>query len=344
VKKTYVDLVHDFVRDGEEAALAAIGDLRESLIENETPIEELVVMHEHAMLALADEVSAENFAEIVARTSTCFAELALAYSLADLTKKTLLDRERRNDRERQRLESLGQIAGGVAHEFNNLLQPILGMAELALEDAQPGGELAEQLGAILDCAHKAAAIVRGVLSSARKHGSEPGPAPLAPQLRKAVQFLSAVLPREIRLDLRVECDDEIVLFEAGELSQALLNLVRNAADAMGGKGTVRITLKRRQRQSLDATSGRLAVTPCLALAIADDGAGMAPEVAAQALQPFFTTKSSSEGTGLGLSIVLAIVDGWNGTLELDTAPGAGTRVLIALPVIEGDRGLEKDSS
>ena len=333
IKERYVDLVHAYVRDELEADLAAIGDLRNSLIENETPIEELVGMHERAMLTLGDSISSGNFAEIVTKTSACFSELAIAYSLADLRKKTLLDREQRIDRERQRLESLGQIAGGVAHEFNNLLQPILGMAEMALEDAEPGCELAEQLAVILDCAHKAAAIAATVLATARKQGPEPGPARLAPLLRKSVQFLSAVLPHEIKLDLSMDCDDEIVMCEAGELSQVLLNLVRNAGDAMGGKGTVRITLQNHQQQSVNIASGRVEVVRCLALLVADHGVGMPAEIATRALQPFFTTKSPSAGTGLGLSIVLSIVQGWNGTLELDSVSGVGTCVTILLPIV-----------
>jgi signal transduction histidine kinase len=343
MRQRYVDLVHAYVRDGREADLAAIGDLRESLIENEAPIEDLVGMHEHAMLALKDMISSENFAEVVTKTSTCFTELAIAYSLADQKKKSLLDREQRINRERQRLESLGQIAGGVAHEFNNLLQPIMGMTLLALEDADPGSELADQLGVVLDCANQAATIVRGVLSTARKQGPAPSPGPFAPLLRQAVHFLSAILPREIKLDLSTGRDDEFVLCEAGELSQVLLNLVRNAGDAMGGRGTVEITLQSQERRRAEATSGRLVVARCLRLVVADHGVGMTAEVAAQAFQPFFTTKSSVEGTGLGLSIALAIVHGWNGTVEIDTAPGAGTRVSIVLPVIEGQPGSTTDA-
>jgi signal transduction histidine kinase len=85
---------------------------------------------------------------------------------------------------------------------------------------------------------------------------------------------------------------------------------------------------------VEEATGRLAVVSCLRLGVADDGVGMPADVAARAFQPFFTTKSPTEGTGLGLSIVMAIVHGWNGNLELDTAPGAGTRVSILLPLID----------
>jgi signal transduction histidine kinase len=331
----YIGLVHAYVSDGQESSLAAIGALREQLVRDEVPIEDLVGLHERAMLTLKDEITSENFDDVVIKTSTCFTELVIAYSLADQRKRIAADREQRIERERQRLEALGQMAGGVAHEFNNLLQPITGMAELALEDAEPGGELAEQLGVILDCAKQAALVVQGILTAARKQGPAPRPALLAPLLRKAVHFLSAILPHAVRLDLVVEGGDEAVLCDEGELSQVLLNLVRNAADAMEGRGTVRISLRGETRERATG-AGPLAADRCLRLTVADQGPGMTEEVAARAFQPFFTTKPPARGTGLGLSIVMAIVSGWNGALEIDTAPGAGARVSILLPVVDGD--------
>ncbi len=321
--------------------LAAIADLREWLIEHEAPVEDLVGMHEQALLTLRDRVSPENFAEIVGKTSTCLTELAMAYSLADQKKKSLRDREQRIARERQRLESLGQMAGGVAHEFNNLLQPIMGMTELAIEDAEAGTELAERLGVIWDCANKAAAVARGVLTVARKQGRAPRPAALTPLLRKAVQFLTAVLPREIGIDLSIDAGDDLVLCDEGELSQVLSNLVRNAGDAMARHGTVRIALRERLLQKVGP--GSLGQPRALELTITDHGAGMSAEVAARVFQPFFTTKPATSGTGLGLPIALAIVQGWNGTLEIELGAGRGNacfdRAADRAAVACGQRGM-----
>ncbi|MGD0723455.1 MAG: ATP-binding protein [Roseiarcus sp.] len=330
----YVELVHAYLRDGQESNLAAIGALRDSMVEDDAPIEDLVGMHERALLTFEDSLSPGNFHEFVTRTSTCLTELVIAYSLADQKKKSVRERDQRVERERQRLVSLGQMAGGVAHEFNNLLQPIMGMAEMAIEDAEPGGELAGQLDVILGCARQAATIVRGILTTGREHGPAPRPVPFAPLLRTCSKFLAAVLPHGVLVELAVGCGDDCVLCEDGELGQVLLNLARNAGDSMDGEGRVRIALERLDRQRFDDMTGRLAISPCLRLVVADDGVGMAPEVAAQAFQPFYTTKGPDGGTGLGLSVVMAIVHGWGGTLDVDTAPGAGTRVSIILPIVE----------
>jgi signal transduction histidine kinase len=322
----YADLVRSYLLRGEEADLAAIGALREPLVADDVPIEALVGLHERAMLALKDRISTETFDDVVAKTSTCLTELLIAYSFADHKKRDLRERELRLDRERQRLEALGQMAGGVAHEFNNLLQPIMGMAELALEEAVPGSELTEQLGIIKDCAGQAATIVRGILTTVRQQSPAPQWLEFTALLRRGVQFVAAITPKDVALQLDIACGGERVLCDEAELAQVLLNLIRNAAHAMQGRGSVRISLRHVDGATIEAGAG-----PHLRLTIADDGAGMPPEVAARAFQPFFSTKPPTEGTGLGLSIVLAIVNNWGGTVEVDSAPGAGTRISILLP-------------
>jgi signal transduction histidine kinase len=203
---------------------------------------------------------------------------------------------------------------------------------MAVEESEPGSELSEQLTAILDCAKQAATIVNGVLSIARKQRPAPEPLVLAQSLRKAVNFLSAILPRETRLELAVSCGEEAALYEEGELSQVLLNLVRNASAAMQGVGLVRISLEHCGRERADESTGRVLTVRCLKLCVADSGSGMSADVAARAFQPFFTTKAPRDGTGLGLSIVMAIVYSWNGEIEIETAPGAGTRISVVLPI------------
>ncbi|MCW6511567.1 ATP-binding protein [Lichenifustis flavocetrariae] len=330
----YVGLVRAYVRDGDESSLLAIGDLRDTLLAQNVPMEEVVNLHEQAMMSLKDQMSQGRFDEIITRTSTCLAELVIAYSFADQKKKVVRERSQRVEQDRQRLEALGQMAGGIAHEFNNLLQPIMGMAELGLDEAEPGSEQSERLTTIFDCASQAAIIVRGVLSTARKQGAEPNLWPLAPLVAKTVQFLSAIMPSEITLELVVDCGEEQVLCDESELGQVLLNLIRNASDAMAGSGVVRIRLEKKPGQgSVEGSSG-FPASDVLRLSVSDAGAGMPADVAARAGQPFFTTKSPGHGTGHGLAIVLSIVHGWHGDLQIDTAPGQGTRVSITLPIIE----------
>ena len=325
----YVDLVRAYLLDGEEAYLASIGSLRDFFVTHDVPIEELVGLHERALSNVKDLLSIAGCSDVVLKTSACLTELLLAYSSAGHKMRDLREGELQMQREGQRLEALGQMVGGVAHEFNNLLQPIMGMAELALEDAEEKSELAEQLSAILDCADQAAVIVRGILVTARPQGPKPEWRPFAPLLKKTVHFVGAIIPPDVTLDLAIACNDERVLCDPGELSQVIMNLVRNAADAMNGKGTIRIVL---QSWVEDKTVRETVPATHLRLIVADDGHGMSPEVAIRAFQPFFTTKQPTQGTGLGLSVVRAIVNGWGAEIEIDSAPGEGTRISIILPI------------
>lgn len=331
----YAALMRDYVLKGEENELAQIESLGAVLVRNAIPLVELSGMHEQALLAIASQgllnVSSSGNSplplEAIRRSSACLGELMIAYSIADAKRQALLERERSLDADRQRLESLGQMAGGVCHEINNLLQPIMGLSELALDDAEPGSDLAKNLAMIVECSAQAASIVSGILTTARKTTLPPRPLAFAPLVSRTVEFLQAILPPGVAIDLSIDCGCESVLCEEAELSQILLNLVRNARHAMDGQGTVAISLTREDTPE----DGEAA---CLHLCIADTGIGMAPDVVARAFHPFFTTRASAGGSGLGLSIVMAIALSWNARLGVQSEPGRGTRISLRLPVCE----------
>jgi PAS domain S-box-containing protein len=228
------------------------------------------------------------------------------------------------ERQRQKLEALGRLAGGVAHEINNLLQPALAFPEL-IADALPQGATEERQWLAMIESHglQARGIVRDILSFARADTATLRPLAITPAVSAALDFVGGVLAPSIQLVRAGALADGRplgqVLCEPGELRQVLANLVANAAYAMEMRGTVIV--------ALDRAAGDAAVH----LEITDTGPGMPPDVRARVFEPFFTTKGVGEGTGLGLSIVYGIVQRWGGRIELDSAPGAGTRVRIALP-------------
>jgi PAS domain S-box-containing protein len=217
----------------------------------------------------------------------------------------------------QRLESVGQLAGGVAHDFNNLLSVILtcvGFAKRELPEDHPVREDVEEIGRAAD---RAAALTRQLLMFSRREVVTPRVVDVAALVRELERLLNRTLSE--RIALRISCGPEVVpvLIDPAQLEQVLVNLVVNARDAMPNGGTVSIAAA--------GTDGGVRIT------VADDGAGMPPSVVERAFEPFFTTKEAGEGTGLGLATVHGVVTDAGGTVEIDSEVGAGTVVTIFLP-------------
>ncbi|CCG42361.1 ATP-binding protein [Magnetospirillum molischianum] len=334
----YADLTRTYVLVGDELALIAIASLGRDLVADEIPIEEIAGLHEVAMLGLLESCPTAMNEESVHRASTCLAELMMSFSGAFRERTELLEREKaleqeRVERDRQRRESLGQFVGGVAHEINNLLQPIQGLAELALEDHDENSEISQSLRTILDCAVQAAAIVRGILTYVRQQTPVPQPIRLGYVVERCVGFLRAVTLPGLSIEVSIANHDALVIGDDSEFTQILMNLVNNAFHAMNYSGTVGI------RVDLLAASGGVEMpngneqAPHARLTVTDQGCGMTDDVLAHAFDPFFTTKGPGEGTGLGLAIVRGIVRSWGGEVVIDTAPGKGTSIIILLPLI-----------
>lgn len=226
-------------------------------------------------------------------------------------------------REREKLEALGRLAGGLAHELNNLLQPIVSYADLMGCRLQPDdAETAEQLAVILDSARAASDITRRVLNFSRRSTADAAPAPAGERISDGVRFAQRLLPPGVTLTVEGLSDLDVSwAVDSTELIQVLGNLFKNAADAMEGRGTLTI-----RAAKLD---GRVVLT------VSDDGPGMDPAIAARAFEPFFTTKPVGVGTGLGLSAVWGLIQGWGAQISLKTAPGHGACFTIEVPVSAG---------
>ena len=232
-------------------------------------------------------------------------------------------------RRSQRLQSVGELAGGVAHDFNNLLAVILNYADF-LGDEVRGPGIGEELTEIRRAAERGADLTRQLLAFSRggivKHE--------VVDLRRALSDVEGLLRRTLpeSIALRIEAPGDIwpVEIGAGQTEQVLLNLAVNARDAMLGGGTLTISLANlefpREDQPETDLDGQF-----VSLTVTDTGTGMAREVAERAFDPFFTTKPAGEGTGLGLSTVYGIVKQAGGDLRLASRPGDGTTVTLLLP-------------
>ena len=219
----------------------------------------------------------------------------------------------------QKMESLGTLAGGIAHDMNNVLGGILGMAELGLAEQLPGTQGQRSFSAIIRATDRAGKMVRSLLSFARQSPAEDHVLALNDILREEVGLLERTTLAKVGLELDLAADLWPIQGDAGALTHAFMNLCVNAVDAMADQGT--LTLRTR---NLDAD--------WIEVCVEDTGTGMSPEVLAKALDPFFTTKGVGKGTGLGLAMVYSTVKAHRGLLELQSEPGRGTRVRIRFPV------------
>lgn len=231
----------------------------------------------------------------------------------------------------QRLEALGRLAGGVAHEFNNLLTVVGGAAELLLQ--RTSGEAAELASDILKAQGRGAALTRQMLAFARKETTRPRSLELRSTILDLEPLLKRFLDEDRRLTLRLDPEVPLVRADRAQVEQVLVNLVTNARDAMEAPGHVVVGLAGPGAPQHWGPSMHWVVAEgSVELWVEDTGRGMEPDVAARACEPFFTTKPPGEGTGLGLAVVHGIVAQSGGTLEILSKPGRGTRVVVRLPV------------
>jgi PAS domain S-box-containing protein len=236
----------------------------------------------------------------------------------------------------QRLESIGLLAGGIAHDLNNVLAPILMAMDLfKLRYTEPADQA--RLEMVRKSAERGAGIVRQVLTFAR--GVDGERMTLQPQhlIKEVRNLLQETLPRSIDIVLDLEADLPAIIGDPTQLHQVLVNLGVNARDAMPHGGVLTFGAKRECLAGPRVTQSGLTVPAgnYLNLFVRDTGSGISPEVMEHILEPFFTTKARGEGTGLGLSTVLGIVRGHGGGLDISTTLGKGTEFRVLLPVATG---------
>jgi PAS domain S-box-containing protein len=235
-------------------------------------------------------------------------------------------------RQGQKMEATGQLTGGMAHDFNNILQVIQANLDLMKGAVNSSPAMLARLHAAAAAADRGARLTQQLLAFARRQPLVPQPTNVALLVTDLADLLRNSLGERVAMQLRVTDDPWNARIDPGQLENAILNLAINARDAMPDGGTVTVevanaTLDRRYAAlHPDVTPG-----PYVLVAVDDTGTGMPPEVTAQAFDPFFTTKRDGKGTGLGLSMVYGFVRQSNGHIRLDSAIGQGTSVKLYLP-------------
>jgi len=227
-------------------------------------------------------------------------------------------------RETQKMDSLGSLAGGVAHDMNNVLGAILALASVHGMAAPAGSALARDMATVASACQRGGSLVKGLLGFARQELAEERDVDLNAVIRQEVELLERTTLQKVRLVLDLEADLPAIVGDPSALHHCLMNLCVNAVDAMPEGGTLTLRTAR--------------VEGGVLMEVADTGAGMSQAVLDKALEPFFTTKPQGKGTGLGLAIVYGTVKTHQGTLEIQSEPGRGTRVLVRLPAAAAGPG------
>jgi len=270
--------------------------------------------------------------EVAWRTVPYRGDLAKVVSLFDISSRKLTAERLHQS---QKLEAIGQLAGGVAHDFNNLLTIIEGFAKRALAKADDGAQVRSSLAEVVSAAEKAAGLTRQLLTFSRKRTIARDSVRISTLFDELAMLLRPVLGERIELVFLPPERDLGVDTDAGQLFQALVNLAINGRDAMESSG--RLTVRAAAADVDEARAGRYPdVRPgrYVAISVADEGAGIDPEVMSRIFEPFFTTKEAGRGTGLGLPMVYGFVRQSNGFIDIDSAIGVGTTMTLYLPLSE----------
>jgi polar amino acid transport system substrate-binding protein len=261
---------------------------------------------------------------------------ALSYSSIKvsrmLTERIQLEEQLRQS---QKMEAVGQLAGGVAHDFNNILQVISGHASVLSLDEQLDEQQREDVGSILSASEKAAQLTKGLLAFSRRQVMTFAPVDLNEIIESVKKFLDRIIGEDVQLATRLSPGRLTVYGDRGQIEQVLINLVTNARDAMpkGGHLTIE-TGCQVMGHAGDPASGQAEPGRHAVVTVSDTGGGMDPETRKRIFEPFFTTKGVGRGTGLGMAIVYGIVKQHQGTIDVQSEPGRGATFNVSFPVYE----------
>jgi two-component system cell cycle sensor histidine kinase/response regulator CckA len=235
-----------------------------------------------------------------------------------------------------KMESIGTLAGGIAHEFNNILGIIIGNAELAIEDAPDDTLASNCMKEILSASIRAKEVVRQIMSYARRTPADRMPIEIGTVVKESLKLLNSGIKKSIKINEKILCTTEVILGNQTEISQILMNLCKNSEQAIkGGIGEIEITLapvlldNRTAAEYKDLGAGKY-----VKLTVTDNGEGIDPSIIGRVLDPYFTTKDVDKGIGMGLSVVYGIIKKHEGAIKVTSELSKGTTVEVLFPIAD----------
>ncbi len=257
------------------------------------------------------------------------------FMMRDITERIKAEEEQRKLQAEllqiQKMDSIGRLAGGVAHDFNNILSAIIGFSQLALMKLPDDHPAVESLRIVYDSGERAASLTRQLLAFSRKQVLEMKVINLNTIIENMAKMLRRVIGENITLDLNLQNPIKNILADAGQMEQVLMNLLVNARDAMPSGGRVKVETTEvclHEEADLKVTPGSY-----VTVSVTDTGTGMSREIQERIFEPFFTTKGMGKGTGLGLSTVYGIVKQHDGHITVQSEQGRGTTFTVYFPLV-----------
>jgi len=236
----------------------------------------------------------------------------------------------------QKMETIGTLAGGVAHDFNNILFPIVGHAEMLLEDVPKDSPFRDSLKEIYTSALRAKDLVKQILTFSRQEKSELKLMKMQPIIKEALKLIRSTIPTTIEIKQDINSGCGVIKADPTQIHQIVMNLSTNAYHAMEDTGgELQIRLKEIKSEKFDLINSDIEPGIYACLTIADTGVGMNKDLTEKIFDPFFTTKKQGKGTGMGLSVVHGIVMRMNGAIQVYSEPGKGTQFHVYLPLEKG---------
>lgn len=258
------------------------------------------------------------------------AERAKIEKERDETKQALL--------QSQKLEAVGMLAGGIAHNFNNILYAIQGYVQMARSDVDSQTISYQNLGKVLEAVERGQELVQGILCFSRRDHYHLEKICLKEVLESAIKLLQSTLPPSVELSVNMETNTSSLEGNRTQLQQVFINIIRNAADSLGEKGKIKVQVTlEKSAEGLKLLRPGLPYAAYFVVKITDNGSGMSEETLRHLFEPFFTTKDIGKGTGLGLATARSIIRDHRGEMIVQSVLNQGSTFIVLLPLSAGQK-------